>query len=191
MLPEVRKILYCTQMGPNAAYVFRYAYSVARRFDARITILYVIEGLNRRQRALVERYSGGIDLSGVVDRAEDEAAQRLPRRLEEFFRLEPDETWRDRIEEIVVVRGRAHEEILSQARSRGVDLVVIGAHRGPTLPSPMFGSTARRLLESSETPVLTVRVPEGHRHLSMDDTYDDGQGAAIDDRSEPDTSAME
>lgn len=171
MLPEIKKILYCTQMGPNSAYVFRYAYAIARRFEAKITILYVIEGLSRRQRAMVEGYSGGIDLTRILAQAEAEAEARLPRRLEEFFRLEaPDEAWHERIGGIVVTRGRAPEEILSQAGQMGADLVVIGAHREPTLPTPIFGSTARRLLERSTVPVLTVRVPEGHHRLSMEET---------------------
>lgn len=170
MLPNVRTILYCTQMGPNAPYVFRWAYSVAKRFNARIHVLYVIEGLTRRQKAMVEGYSGHDTLSEVIEKAEIEAAKRLPHRLETFFEREaPDEDWRGHIGDLLVAHGKATEQILAHVESTGADLLVVGAHRSTSVIETIIGSTAQRLAEKCRVPLLVVRVPEGQRELTLDD----------------------
>lgn len=168
MLPEIRSILYCTQMGPNAPYVFRWAYTLAKRFEARVHVLYVIEGLTKRQRAMVEGYSGHDSLSAIIEKAEAEAAARLPRRLEAFFEKNaPDDHWQDFVGELVVGHGHATEEILRHAERTGADLIVAGAHRSESFVETIVGSTARRLTERSPVPVLVVRVPEGHQDLTQ------------------------
>ena len=58
MLPDIKTILYCTSLGPHAPYVFGYAYTLAKKLDARIVALHVIESLNRKQKGLVEGYAG-------------------------------------------------------------------------------------------------------------------------------------
>ncbi|MDH3525409.1 MAG: universal stress protein [Acidobacteriota bacterium] len=170
MLPTVKTILYCTQMGPNAPYVFRWAYALAKCCDARIHVLYVIEGLTPRQRAMVEGYSGHSTLSQVIEQAEAEAAERLPHRLEAFFESEaPDEDWRSHIGELMVARGKALEQILEHVESTGADLVVVGAHSSVSMVETIIGSTAQRLTEKCRVPVLVVRVPEGQRALTITD----------------------
>ena len=84
MLPKIETILYCTGLGPNAPYVFRHAYAMARQLGARIVALHVIESLSPRQRALVEGYSGLGSLTEILKKAEQEAASQLPRRIEEL-----------------------------------------------------------------------------------------------------------
>lgn len=167
MLPEIKTILYCTQLGPNSAYVFRYAYSIAKRFDARIVVLHVVETLNPRQRAMVEGYAGEGSLAGVLRKAEQEAARRIPRRIEEFCHREVGhEDWRKVVSEIVVAEGHASEQILDHVDKTGADLLVVGAHTESSLLDRLLGSTTRVLVKSSPVPVLTVQVPEGRQDLS-------------------------
>ena len=39
MLPEIKKLLYTTDLSDNSAYAFRYAINSAKQHDARIIIL--------------------------------------------------------------------------------------------------------------------------------------------------------
>lgn len=159
MLPKIETILYCTGMGPKAPYIFRYAYAVARRFDARIVVLHVIETLTARQRALVEGYSGLGSLTALLRRAAEEAARILPKRIEELCEREaPGDDWRRTVAEVVIAEGHVAEEILRRVESSGADLVVVGVHGESSLA---LGSTARRLVKECPVPVLTVRAPEG------------------------------
>jgi len=43
MVPEIRKILYATDLSRNARYAFRYAASLANRYGAGITVLTVLK----------------------------------------------------------------------------------------------------------------------------------------------------
>ena len=42
IIPDIKKILYSTDLSENARYCFGYAASLAHRYDALITILHVL-----------------------------------------------------------------------------------------------------------------------------------------------------
>lgn len=158
MLPKIETVLYCTGLGPNTQHIFRYAYVLARRFGARIVALHVIETLSKRQRALVEGYSGMGTLTDLLEQAKQEARAALPRRIEALCRAEaPDEDWRQIVSEVIVTEGHVADGILEQVGSTGADLVVIGVHGETSLT---LGSTARKLVRECPVPVLSVHVPE-------------------------------
>ena len=169
MLPEIKTILYCSPLGSNSAYVFRYAWAIATHFDAKIVVLHVVETLTPGQRSFVEGYSGTGSLSEAIDRATQEAVERIPRRLEEFCRREIGKgEWRKIVSRILVADGKAAPRILEQIESTGADLVVIGASAESTLVENLIGSTARTIVKKSPVPVLTVQVPEGRQDLTLD-----------------------
>jgi len=43
MIPEIKKILYATDLSKNSSYAFLYAVDMAKRHNARIVILHSIE----------------------------------------------------------------------------------------------------------------------------------------------------
>ncbi|MBC2744902.1 MAG: universal stress protein [Desulfosarcina sp.] len=43
MTQEIKRILYATDLSENSAYAFGYAISLAKKYDAEITILHVID----------------------------------------------------------------------------------------------------------------------------------------------------
>ena len=45
MVPQIKKILYATDLTKNSAYAFYYAIDLAQRRDAKIVILHVVEPL--------------------------------------------------------------------------------------------------------------------------------------------------
>ena len=162
MLPNIKTILYCTSLGPHAPYVFGYAYVLAKKLDAKIVALHVIEALNRKQQALVEGYAGQGRLSELLKSAQDEAANRLPEHMKKkLCSVSGDEDWERYVSEIVIAEGRSEKRILEAVESRNADLVVIGAHTESSVVERMIGSTARSLVKSCPVPVLTVQVPSG------------------------------
>lgn len=169
MLPRVKTILYCTQMGPNSSYVFRQAYSLAKAIPAKIVVLHVMERLSRAQRAFVEGYSGQGSLEEFMAKATEEAQARIPLRIEEFCRKEMVEgDWHEVVKAIVVVQGHAAEVILEQVEATGADMVVLGASADSSLLDRLTGNTAQKVIRSCPVPVLTVQVPEGHQDLTID-----------------------
>jgi nucleotide-binding universal stress UspA family protein len=62
-------------------------------------------------------------------------------------------------DEIVVVRGNPVQEIITQAKSRNCDVIVMGTHGHNTFTEAVMGSTSRRVIRGSKIPVLIVRLP--------------------------------
>jgi nucleotide-binding universal stress UspA family protein len=57
----------------------------------------------------------------------------------------------------LVLEGVAHEQIVRFAKSKRVDLVVLGTHGRSGLAKLFLGSVAGRVVASATCPVLTVR----------------------------------
>ena len=158
MLPELKKILYCTQMGPKAPYIFRHALSLAKHFDAKITVLHVHGALRPDQRGVVEGYAGKGTLESAVEHEEIEEFTQLHERVQHFFADElGQEDWHGVIEDIVVAEGKPRDEILRYVEKTGADLVVMGSHRHHLL-DVLLGSTAQGVIEKGKVPVLVVPV---------------------------------
>ena len=169
MLPGFKRILYCTQLGPNTSYVFRYAYAMARKFDAELIVLHVVETLSPEQRQVVDGYAGEGAIENIVEEQEQEQAERIPRRIAEYCQREIGaERWTEVVSKIVVAEGRAHKQILEHVDSLGADLVVMGAHAESSLLDRLVGNTAQRVTAHCPVPVLLCQVPEGHQSLSLD-----------------------
>ena len=56
MPPEIKRILYATDLSPNATYAMRYANMIARQNDAHVVILHVIEKMSATVQALLSSY---------------------------------------------------------------------------------------------------------------------------------------
>ena len=55
MPPQIKKILYATDLSKNSSYAFLYAIDMAKKHDARIVILHVIEPLPAHAEVYVTR----------------------------------------------------------------------------------------------------------------------------------------
>lgn len=160
MLPKIKTILYCTSLGPHAPYVFGYACSMAHAHDARIVALHVVETLNKKQKALVDKYAGTGHLAQLLSKVEKKAADEIPKKMRKILgSVSGEEHWETLVKEVVIAEGRTEGQILKHVKSRKADLVVIGAHTEASAIERLIGTTARSLIKSCPVPVLTVQVP--------------------------------
>ncbi|MCM2333557.1 MAG: universal stress protein, partial [Anaeromyxobacteraceae bacterium] len=56
--------------------------------------------------------------------------------------------------------GEPAYEIISYAKEKGIDLVVVGTHGRTGLTHALMGSVAERVVRKAPCPVLTVRPPK-------------------------------
>ena len=131
---ELKSIVYATDFSPESLEASRYALSLAQEFQARITLLHVVEGLE--PTLLDER-----------------ASTAKPYKLW-LAKLIPDEVrlWCEL--EVAVEFGRPAERILQTAWENHADLVVVGARGLERLTSP--GLNVRKVMCNASCPVLTV-----------------------------------
>ncbi len=175
MVPEIKKILYVTDLSRNAAYAFRYAVRFMRAFNAEIVILTVVKGFSPVDEVPVVVQMG----EGTFKKAREETLrnviERLKIRLENYGKKELSDDERKKMMEkitIEVKEGDPSVEILKAAESEDVDMVIMGAHSKEVLNYTFLGRVTQRVLRHIRKPVLVVPIPRGSFELSFreDDT---------------------
>ncbi|HSH70328.1 MAG TPA: universal stress protein [Deferrisomatales bacterium] len=161
MLPEIRTILYPTDLDPRAPEVFRYTMSLAHRYDAKIVLLHVVEPLTQYARSVVEMYLPEGKGNTLREEARDRILADLHTRLRHFCQDEVciDLGGDERVSEIRVLEGNPTEVILAEAKRVGADLLVLGAHRHTAVGEMLLGSVSHKVLQRAPVPVLLVRLP--------------------------------
>ena len=162
IIPEIKKILYATDLSENARYSFRYAVSLSHRYDASLTILNVLEVRTGYVYDL-SNYLGAEKWEEIKKSHDEETLKTIETRLTDFCEevAAEDDSCRFIVDAVVVKRGNPVEEIVLQAESEDFDILVMGTHGHKPLADMMMGSTARRVLQRCKIPVLAVRLPEG------------------------------
>lgn len=132
------------------------AADIARRYHAKMEVVHVrhVPGV-----ALLEPGIGGPSALEALDQVESEVRQQVMRILGGS-----DVDW-----EFVVRSGSAGEELVSEVKGDGADLVVVGSNRHSSLHNLLLGSTAAYLTAHSPAPVLVTRslVANGARPLEL------------------------
>ena len=162
MIPDVKKILYTTDLSKNARHAFSYAASIANRYGAGVTILHVLEDISPTTSSLVINILGEEEWGKLRNRNEKEVLDKIQTRLTQFC----DEVQAELpscpfiTDGIIVKIGNPVDEILQEVENKGYDMVVMGAHGHSALANALIGSTSRRVVRRCKTPVLVVRLPE-------------------------------
>jgi nucleotide-binding universal stress UspA family protein len=160
MIPDIKKILYATDLSENARYAFGYAVNLANRHDAKITVLHVVEELSSFAQSMVADMMGEKRLADIKTEKEKEVILELKIRLEEFC----DNVRHEQpscpfvVDNTIVVTGHPVDQIVHQAEEMDADLIVIGSHGRGGLADVTLGSTSRRVLRRCAMPVLVVRL---------------------------------
>ena len=162
MIPEIRHILYATDLSENAQYAFGYAASLAIRYNAQITILHVLEEISPTTMLLIGDIVGEKRWSSLRSEKEREVIASIQKRLEDFAATFNRETPQHpvTVNRIIVETGHPVGGIITTADNIGADLIVMGSHGQGMLEQVMIGSTSRRVLRRCKKPVLVVRLPE-------------------------------
>ena len=162
MIPDIKKILYATDLSENARYAFGYAVNLANRHDAKITVIHVVEELSSFARSMAADILGEKRLADINTEREKEVVLELKTRLEEFCNdVRHDQPSCPFVtDETIVVTGHPVDQIVHQALEMDADLIVIGSHGRGGLADVTMGSTSRRVLRRCAMPVLVVRLQE-------------------------------
>ncbi len=162
MLPNIRKILYNTDLSDNAGYAFRYAVYLAKKTGAEIHVMHVVEELSSDAKITLQSYMLDANqrnqmLYGRVDTAK----QRLTERLEAFWKQakKEDRQVKKQIASVSVCESYPPEAILKKSVEIDCDLIVMGTHE-KGLTHTFLGSVAKSVLHRSRIPTLIVPLPE-------------------------------
>lgn len=154
MIPQIKKILYATDLSANANYAFGYAVNMAISNQAKVSIINVYE--QHVSQTNISMRSSNFEI------AKERLAGRIKADLSLYCEKEKFEgcQYEQLIGEIYVASGLPVDAILNTAKESDYDLIVMGTHGHGLLFTALIGSTARKMVQYSEIPVLVVRLPE-------------------------------
>lgn len=160
-IPEIRKILYATDLSETARHAFAYTASLANRYGAGVTILHVLEESSSYRDSLVMNIIGEDKWNELRKANEQRALETIKTRLQKFCEdVSAQLPACPFITDNVVVKiGHPVEEIVKVAEKGDFDIVIMGAHGHGLLEDAMIGSTSRRVLRRCKKPVLIIRLP--------------------------------
>jgi len=165
MIPEIKRILYATDLSDNSAYAFRYAINSALKHDAGINILHVFELVSTTDRRVLNLYLDEDVRKKIFNERVSDTLDRIRKRLKIFCDKEFDGNTKlaDRVESIEVCEGFPAEEILKKADTLQCDAIVMGTHGKGLISHAFLGSTAKRVLRRTRKPVFII--PRGDRYF--------------------------
>jgi nucleotide-binding universal stress UspA family protein len=148
-MKEFNKILFATDFSESSDYAFQHANTLARKFNARLMIIHVI--------------NEPVDLRGFYvphisfEKLEEEIEEGAKKMMDKFCRthIRDYENY-----ETFIVPGIPYDEIIKTAVEHSADLIVLGTHGRTGLDHVLFGSTAEKVVRKSPIPVMTIRIAE-------------------------------
>ena len=145
---QIRTILFPTDFSRGARAAMDHAVSLARDYDAKLILLYVIQDIS-----IAEWYiPSSLSMSDLVEDMEKSAWKEMEKWIAEVS------TGVSKVEKMVM-RGVPFVEIIRTAKEKNADLIVIGTHGRTGIDHMLFGSTAEKVVRKSPCAVLTVRIP--------------------------------
>ena len=154
MVPQIKKILYATDLSKNSEYAFYYAVDMAKKHDAEIVILHTLEPLHASvfgtATEKAEHSQHEISMEVIRNRI-----RRFCEKVEEKSSLACVAL----VTKILVQVGYPPEEILKVADEERCDLIVLGTHGKGFLRQTFLGSVSRSVLDRTRTPVFIIPLP--------------------------------
>jgi nucleotide-binding universal stress UspA family protein len=150
---EFTRIICGVDFAAASMAALDYAWAIADRSDARLTLLNVIEMPPELQHP-----PAGPDYDVDRVRAEAEATQ-----LTKLRAVVPPDVRHHRIVRTAVMEGGASCQLLLAADSGDADLIVLGVHGRNRLDLAIFGSNSKDIVTRARCPVLVV--PAERRRL--------------------------
>ncbi len=140
-----KNILFLIDFSECSEKVFPYAFDMAKKFDAKLYLLFVATDISHLTMLAIPR-DRLVDTANEIARAgEDKMRAFCDKNLADFPNLETK-----------VLIGDPAEEIVKFADEQAVDLIITSTHGRKGLDQTLMGSVADRVVKNATVPVLTV-----------------------------------
>ncbi|NWG02862.1 MAG: universal stress protein [Syntrophaceae bacterium] len=156
MIPQIKKILYATDLSDNSSYAFFYAIDLAKKHDATIILLHALEPIP----AYAEVY--GVMTEEFKKRQREGIIESMKKYLQGFCQKAESQVGSPCVElvsKILVPVGHPPEAILNAADEEGCDVIVVGTHGKGFLSHTFLGSVSKAVLHRTRKPVFIIPLP--------------------------------
>ena len=130
MVPEIKKILYATDLSPNSAYALRLALKAANLYQAEIVILHVFERPTIGYAPMLDAYIAEGHRQSLFNERAADIQDKIRKRLEKVCTTEirANAVYKDTVSSIEIVEGYPAETILNIADDLNCDMIIMGTH---------------------------------------------------------------
>ena len=164
MIPQIKTILFATDLSKNSAYAFYYAIHMAKRDEAKIVILHAVEPLPRMLVSFED-----FEHKVAKDRWED-TVKKFKEQIQDISVKVDARTGIssvDLVSKILIRLGPPVEEILRVVDEEGCDMIVLGTHGKGFLKQTFLGSVSSSVLLRARKPVFVVPLPSEDINIDL------------------------
>jgi nucleotide-binding universal stress UspA family protein len=163
MEPKIKSILLAAGLGAHTGYVLDHALSLARKYQAKIHIIYGLDIMKLSAQSTAELYLSQGELEDSIEKSLEEEESHIRGQLQSICheRLEKLRADESLIAGIDIERKPATQAILDAAALYRADLIVMGAQRLPGLSGARLGPTTMKVLNRAMVPVFVVKGGAG------------------------------
>ena len=147
---DLHRILVPTDFSKFSDNAIKYAVAFAEKFSAELIVLHVVQDM-----ALF--IPEAVLMTPVMTPPVEQFAAAARAALEKVVK---DMNLTGLKVQTEVTQGVPFNEIVRMARTKNVDLIVMGTHGHTGLAHMLLGSVAEKVVRKAPCPVLTVRHPE-------------------------------
>jgi nucleotide-binding universal stress UspA family protein len=165
MVPQIKNILYATDLSKNSSYAFFYAVDMAKKHDARIVILHAMEPIP----AYAEVYGSMTD--EFKKKQHEEMIESIKRNLDYFCKKAEAQIGPPCVElvsKVLVPVGYPPNEILNATDEERCDVIVLGTHGKGFLAHTFLGSVSSAVLHRTRKPVFIIPLPSEETTIDWD-----------------------
>ena len=165
LVPDIRKILYATDLSNTARYAARYACSIGNKCGADVTVMHVIpdtiEDLSAEAGINLGEHTGRVEWENFHKDGIESAKKAIHLRIQETSRKVVKEIPHCPLddERIIVKVGKPAENIIETAEKESFDLIIMGTHGHGKWGEAIIGSITSEVMRRSSVPVMAVRLP--------------------------------
>jgi nucleotide-binding universal stress UspA family protein len=174
MTPDIKKILYATDLSPNSAYALRYALDCAMLYNAEIVIMHAIETAYVGYAPILTSYIDEKGQKSLYENRVSAAKAVIEKRLKAVCdeELNANADYRSLVTSIEVCEGFPAERILETAKQYDCDMIIMGTHGKGIIGNTFLGSTAKRVLRRTRKPIFIIPLPKDETHVTIRDNVE-------------------
>jgi len=158
MLPNIKDILFATDLSENADNALRQALSMAQAYGANVHVLHVTEPLSQDAVVTLQMFMQDDAARKMAVRDRHASVKQLLKVNQQDFVSSLTSDEKDAyatVSSVELVDGHPAETILRRGKELGCQLIVMGTHEHGT-GHTFIGTVVKRVLRRSSVPTLVV-----------------------------------
>lgn len=153
---DYKTIIYATDLGTHTRPVFRHAVNLAHKCNAKIIMAHAVKPLGATSQAVIGAYLPDLNIEQLEHEGMEDVLMHMRSRLEKFCEEEHEGPSASLVSDIIVRAGMPPEVIMDTATKYHGDLIIMGSCTRTLFGHHSLGSTARKVTQHSNIPVLVV-----------------------------------